>query len=405
MTKRRASGSMPSTTANQNIPSPHHVGVEQWQSTHPFGGLCMCRGQSDLDIPTRSTPQSHTEHYEDIGNLNMSKPEPLTLAEQLSFKPQSNSNEFETVHPPSRMGNPSNIAYGGYALAVGCKAAYLSVPTSHHLYSMLGHYVAPAYADRPLRAKVRTIRQTRTFATRQVEVSQVRDDGEERVCLIAMTDFQVQEPATLVEFSRPPAMKYTHHGAVARQHLVFDKLLRDGKITRQMLDLHSNTFGIMNHIFDQRPCPESIFAQNLFGIAKHLPHTQDNMPLTSRTTADWFRCYETMPTPADHIANLAFLIDGAVAFLALSFSHLWFDDVSAVSSLDFALRLFKTGDKVDLGQWHLREMQTRVGAEGRAFGESWIWDEQGRAVASMSQQSIVRPPPPPEKGNKEKEKL
>ncbi|KAH3976020.1 hypothetical protein HBI56_099110 [Parastagonospora nodorum] len=321
----------------------------------------------------------------------MSKPSSLTLTEQLAFKPQSNSNEFETVHPPSPMGNPLRIAYGGYALAMGCKAAYLSVPAGYHIYSMLGHFLGPASADHPLRAKVRTIRQTRTFATRQVEVSQKRD-GEERVLFIAIADFQVREPASLLEFSKQPSMEYTHHQNLPRQQEVFQKLLQDGKITKQMLDGHEKTFGLMNDIFDQRPCPEAIFSQNLFGIAKSLPHTQDHLPVTERTTADWFRCTETMPEPVDHISNLAFLIDGAIAFLALSFSHLWFEDVAACSSLDFALRFFKSGDQVDLGAWHLREMKTNVAAEGRAFGESWIWDEQGRAVASMSQQSILRPP-------------
>jgi acyl-CoA thioesterase II len=310
----------------------------------------------------------------------MSQPKPLTLTEQLALKPQSNSNEFETIHPPLPMGNPLNIAYGGYALAMACRSAYMSVPTGYHLYSMLGHFLGPAFADRPLRAKVRTIRQTRTFATRQVEVSQRRDDGGERVCLVAIADFQVQEPATLLEFSKPPSMEYTHHQGLPQQQDVYQKLLEDGKITKKMLDAHTKTFGLMNDTFDQRPCPESIFSQNLFGIAKSLPHTQDHLPVTDRTTSDWVRCYETMPTPTDHMSNLTFLIDGAIAFLALSFNHLW-----------FALRFFKSGDQVDLGQWHLRELKTKVGAEGRAFGESWIWDEQGRAVASMSQQSILRP--------------
>jgi acyl-CoA thioesterase II len=323
----------------------------------------------------------------------MSQPKGLTLAEQLAFKPQTTNNEFETIHPPQKMGNPLNIAYGGYALAVACKAAYLSVPTGYHLYSMLGHYLGPAYADRPLRAKVRTIRQTRTFATRQIEVSQKRDDGEERVCLIAINDFQVQEPATLVEFSRPPSMEYTHYQGLPRQQDVYKKLLTDGKITQFQLGAHQKTFGIMNDIFDQRPCPESIFAQTLFGIAKELPHTQDHLPVTSRTTADWFRCKNFLTTPSDNLSHLTFLIDGAIAFLALSFSNLWFEDVSACSSLDFALRFFQSGDQVDLGEWHLREMQTRVGSEGRAFGESWVWDERGKAVACMSQQSIVRPRP------------
>jgi acyl-CoA thioesterase II len=318
---------------------------------------------------------------------------PMSLSEQLAFKPQSNDNEFESVHPPQQMGNPLNIAYGGYALAIACKAAYLSIPSGYHLYSMLGHYLGPAYADRPLHAKVRTIRQTRTFATRQVEVSQRTDEGKERVCLIAITDFQVNEPATLLEFSKPPSKTYTHYKDLPTQKQVFQNLFDNGKISQKLLTAHTKTFGLMETNFDQRPCPESIFAQNLFGLAKTLPTTQDDLPLTSRSTADWFRCRDPKSTSADDMVNLAFLIDGAIAFLPLSFNHMWFDDVAACSSLEFALRVFRSGDDVDLGQWHLRELSTKVGSEGRAYGESWVWDEAGRAVACMSQQSILRPPP------------
>ena len=320
----------------------------------------------------------------------MSQPKPMTFTEQLAFKPQgANNNEFECIHPPRKMGNPSNIAYGGYALATASKAACLSVPAGYHLYSMLGHYLGPAYIDRPLRANVRTIRQTRTFATRQVEVSQKRDDGEERVCLIAIADFQVKEPA-LLEFSKPPSKSYSHYKDLPTQDQVHQKLLNEGKISQKLLDAHNKTFSLLPPIFDMRPCPEGILSQNLLGMAKSLPTTQDDLPLASRTSADWMRCRETLHTPADHLANLAFLIDGAISFLPLSFSKMWFEDAGAVSSLDFALRVF---GEVDMEKWHLRELSVRVGSEGRTYGESWIWDEDGRAVACMSQQSILRPPP------------
>jgi acyl-CoA thioesterase II len=322
----------------------------------------------------------------------MAKPaaKSLSFIEQLSLKPLS-KDVYETLHHPSKMGNPANIAYGGYALATACKCAYLSVPSGYHLYSMLGHYLGPAYADRPLRANVRTIRQTRTFATRQVEVSQKRDDGEDRVCLVAIADFHIKEPASLLEFSKPPSMQYSHYANLPSQQEVHQKLLDDGKITQAMLDAHAKTFGLLRHLYDQRPCPETVFPQNLFGMAKDLPTTQDHLPTTSKTNADWFRCIEPLPTPIDNMTNLTFLIDGAIAFLPLSFNHLWFDDMGACSSLDFALRFFKSGDEVDVEKWHLREMKTSVGSEARSYGEAWVWDENGRAVACMSQQSILRP--------------
>ncbi|KAH7383334.1 thioesterase-like superfamily-domain-containing protein [Pyrenochaeta sp. MPI-SDFR-AT-0127] len=320
----------------------------------------------------------------------------LAFTEQFSLKELS-KNEFETVYRPQRMGNPLNIAYGGYALGTACKSACLSVPEGYHLYSMLGNYLGPSYTDRALRASVRVIRQTRTFATRQVEVSQIRDDGEKRVCLIAIADFQVKEKAVLLDYSRTPSESYPNWKDCPTQEEAFQKLLGEGKITQPLLDAHSKSFNLMPNIFDQRAVPSGIFAQNLLGMAKHLPHSQDDRPLPKRTTADWFRCKQSLSSTADQITNLAFLIDGAIAFAPLSFNHLFFDDVAAVSSLDFALRIFQNGKEdaveggLDLNKWHLREMSTTAASEGRSYGESWVWDEQGRAVACMSQQSILRP--------------
>ena len=321
--------------------------------------------------------------------LEMAQSKPKGFLESLALN-ELEKDEFETVHPPQRMGNPLNIAYGGYALAAACKAACLSVPKGYHLYSMLGNYLSPAFTDRPLRASILAIRHTRTFATRQVEVSQKQSDGKLRVCLLAVADFQVKEKGTLLEYSRSPSKKYSHYKAVPTQQEAYQKLLDQGKISKQLLDTHSKAFSVVHNIYDIRPCPEGIFAHNLYGMAKSLPTMQDSLLFTSRTTADWFRCQEPLSAAVGHVANLTFFSDTEISFAPLSFSHLWFDDCGECSSLDFALRFFRNADAVDVNQWHLRELKTSVGSEGRTYSESWIWDEEGRAVACMSQQSILR---------------
>jgi acyl-CoA thioesterase len=53
------------------------------------------------------------------------------------------------------------------------------------------------------------------------------------------------------------------------------------------------------------------------------------------------------------------------------------------------LRIF--ANEVDVNGWLLRELRAPVADQGRSFGEAWIWDEEGKAVACMSQQSILRP--------------
>lgn len=316
----------------------------------------------------------------------MATPFPKPFTEQLAFK-KLDDNTWETIHPPQQMGNALPIAYGGYALAVACKAACLSVPSDYHIYSFMGNYLGPASTDRPLRATTRTIRQTRTFATRHVEVSQKQENGELRVCLFATVDFQVKEKGSMFEYARPPSMKYTHHAGLPSTLELAHKHLAEGRVDQKTHDAFAKAFSVSASLFNVHPCPEGIFAQNLSGIAKSLPHTQDALPLTSRTSADWFRSSTPLPTAVDQIAALTFYADGALSFCPLSFSHLYLDDSAACSSLDFALRFF---GHVDVEKWCLREIQTRAGSGGRTFSEAWIWDEEGRAVACMSQQSIMR---------------
>ncbi|KAJ4991958.1 acyl-thioesterase ii [Stagonosporopsis vannaccii] len=319
-----------------------------------------------------------------VDNKYGSASKPFT--EQLAFK-QLGENLWSTLHPPQRMANALPIAYGGYALAVACKAACLSVPDGYQIYSFMGNYLGPATIDRPLLATTRTVRQTRTFATRHVEVSQKLDNGDVRVCLFATADFQAKEKGSMFEYSRSPSKTYSHHAGLPSTIGTAANLLAAGKISKDQYDAFAKTFALGASLFHVHPCPEGVFAQNLTGLAKNLPHSQDDLPLASRSSADWFRSSSPLLTPIDHLAALAFYTDGGLSFCPLSFSHLYLEDSAACSSLDFSLRFF--GD-IDMEKWQLREISTHAGSGGRTYSECWVWDEQGKAVACMSQQSIMR---------------
>jgi len=285
------------------------------------------------------------------------------------------------------MGNAFPIAYGGYALAVACKAACLSAPDGYQIYSFMGNFLRAAGIDRPFLATVRTIRQTRTFATRHVEVSQKLDNGDVQICLFATADFQAKEQGSMFEYSRQPSKAYSSHAGLPNTLEKAADLLATGKVSKAEHDAYISGFAVNAMLFEIRPCPEGILGQNLNGFAKHLPHTQDALPLASRTSADWFRSSSPVTLPVDHLAALSFYCDGALSFCPLGFSHLYLEDSAACSSLDFAMRFF---GEVDMERWSLREISTNAGSGGRTFSECWIWDEQGKAVATMSQQGIIR---------------
>lgn len=138
-------------------------------------------------------------------------------------------------------------------------------------------------------------------------------------------------------------------------------------------------------------CTAGVSGQNLMGLAKDLKTTQEDRAITDRTSAEWVRMRMKLATEAENCGALAFLMDGALSFLPLNLDHKDFADVSACSTLDFALRVMRPG--IDMREWHLRERKTIAAAVGRSYAESRLWNEQGDMICVMTQSCIVRPAP------------
>ncbi|KAK7740820.1 hypothetical protein SLS62_011005 [Diatrype stigma] len=384
---------------------------------------------------------------------------PITIADQVGVElvessPGKEEGEFTftSTSLPIRMGNRLPIAYGGCAISVAVHAAArAAVPeATHRLYSVVGHFLGPATTDQPFRCSVTRTRDTRSFATRRVRVSQLQPqrrkdvaggsggDGEpklqERVCLELIADFHVVEDA-LMTFSAAPSRPYaapptttttTQSSPAAtcptRQELEAE-LTRAGHLSdaaRETPREFATMFDGHDRYFEMRFCREGMSGQNL-GWARHVPTDQDALPLTARSSAEWYRARPaatTLPdtssrnnsssgageeqeqrqgralrTHGEHCAALAFLMDGGLAFLPLVHGHRGFADAGAASSLDFALRIL-TPD-VDMRRWHVRDRVAHAAGAGRSYGEGRLFDEGGRLVASMTQQGILRPAPAP----------
>lgn len=97
-----------------------------------------------------------------------------TLQEQLAVE-EISTGHYVSRLPPEKMANVANIAYGGCTVGVAIAAACQTVKPGYHLYTAMGNYLGPALTDRKLFIHVQSVRDTRTFATRQVLVSQKRD--------------------------------------------------------------------------------------------------------------------------------------------------------------------------------------------------------------------------------------
>ncbi|KAJ0108220.1 hypothetical protein J7T55_000185 [Diaporthe amygdali] len=312
-----------------------------------------------------------------------------SLADQLAIE-QTGPGQFISKELPQRMGNAMPIAYGGCTAGIATRAACATVPESFSLYSLVGHFLGPASTTEKLACTVHTTRNTKTFTTRRVVVSQQRPDGQVRTCLELLADFQVEEPA-LMAYSAPPTIPFKgpHESPTAKQ--LAEKAVAQGLASSDIVEKNGIMFSMMENFFETRTCAEGMTGQNVVGLLRTLPTDQDDLPLTERSSGDWAKTKEPLTSAGEKAAVLSFLMDGGLSFLPLWHEHLWFDDAGACSTLDFALRLF-TPD-VDLSNWHLRERKTIAAGYGRTYSEGRLWDEQRNLVACMTQQCILRPKP------------
>ncbi|KAF5022520.1 hypothetical protein F66182_5422 [Fusarium sp. NRRL 66182] len=309
-----------------------------------------------------------------------------TLADQVAVE-KLGEGEYVARSFPFPMGNTKPIAYGGCALGVAVNAACLTAPPNMSLYSVLGHFHGPASIDNKFYCSVANTRDTRSFATRRVQVKQKTPDGQFRVRLELLADFHVKEPSDFV-YSEPPRSPWPRPQDCPDLEGLVDGFLQDGMIGNRQSKMLIKEYGAMSHLFEVRQCTGGVSAQNLSGALKDVVTTQDGRSITDKISAEWQRSVKPLPSQPDHMGALAFAMDSGLSFLPLSHNHMWFDDAAACSTLDFALRIFVPEVKVD--EWHVKERRTLRAGSGRTFSESKLWDEHGNLVASNTQQCIMR---------------
>lgn len=279
----------------------------------------------------------------------------MVLKDQIAVKPVKD--HYVSVLPPTRMGDLANWAYGGNILAVAVSAAYATITLGHHLYSICGHFVRPASPSYKLICRVERIRDTRTFQTRHLRLYQNRPSGEQ-LCLIATADFHIEESAELVNYSaRPREWTYPAGGETKTQ-------------STSEPGLYRNIDPFMQVRVQTQPSNKGKDVPNII-------------------SAERFRINGPLPTEADQIAALSFYMDRGLAYIPANHAGRSLFDASACATLDFALRL--ASHRFDLGDWHTSEKRTCRAGGARALSEGRVFGGDGRLLASMTQETILRP--------------
>ncbi|KAL4739856.1 Thioesterase/thiol ester dehydrase-isomerase [Aspergillus similis] len=280
----------------------------------------------------------------------------ITLKDQIAVE-SVDTDCYRSVLPPIRMGDLADWAYGGNILAIAVQAAYATVTTGQHLYSISGYFVRPASTSEKLICRVERVRDTRTFQTRQLRVVQSGRKSEQ-LCLIATADFHIDEPDEMVNYSSRPQLRVPTTPAAE---------------TETENTPEPGLYRILNMLMDVRPHQGD----------------QNGKDVSDIVSAERFRLHEALYTEADRIAALAFYMDRGLAYIPANHSGYSLSQASVCATLDFALRVLT--HRVYLQDWHVSERQTCGAENARALGEGRVFTRDGRLLASMTQTTILRP--------------
>ncbi|MFJ4174309.1 acyl-CoA thioesterase [Microbacterium sp. NPDC089696] len=256
---------------------------------------------------------------------------------------------------------PSGRIYGGQVLAQSLLAAERTLPEDRAVHSMHGYFLRPGDAAQGITIAVDRIHDGRSFSTRR---SQAYQNGVPIFSMIA--SFQDEGPG--VEHSTPMP-----DGVPDPESLLPDEKRVDG--------LPPGTASMLtDRAADVRHVESPLF----------FPSDDDRVP----HQGVWMRMRAPLPDdPRIHRAALAYLSDMTIQESILrAHGVFWALPGLKVASLDHAMWWHRPA-RVD--EWLLYVQESPNARGGRGLAQGRIYTRDGRLVASVAQEIMVRVPETP----------
>ncbi len=266
------------------------------------------------------------------------------------------------AEPDSLVGDslqvPTGRVFGGQVLAQALLAGARTVDAGRLPHSMHGYFLREGDLRQPITFDVERLHDGRSFSARRIHARQ--DDGP---ILTLVASFQVDQPG--IEYAeRPPSgVPGPDEVESARDHLAAVE--------------HPVARFWTESAFDVRHVGGSIYLR----------------PDDERTGRQlvWLRTQGPVPDdPLLHRALLAYACDQVMLEPVLRHAGLsWSSRGLSIASLDHAMWWHRDA-RVD--DWLLFVQSSPSGQGGRGLGAARVFDRQGRLVASMAQEGMVRVP-------------
>lgn len=248
--------------------------------------------------------------------------------------------------------------YGGQVLAQSVVAASRTVEEDRPIHSMHGYFILPGDLKAPVVYFVDRLRDGGSFTTRRVTGIQ----HGRAIFTMSASFHRVEEgPEHQVPMPDVPGP---------------DGLASELEIIRAMADrIPERLRGVLtqDRPLDIRPVdPVDPFEPRVREPVRHI----------------WVRALGTVDAPLHHRAILAYASDHGLLGAALQPHGItWRRNDVMVASLDHAIWFHRP---VDVNEWLLYTMESPVTAGARGFGRGTFYTRDGRLVASVAQEGLVR---------------
>jgi acyl-CoA thioesterase-2 len=253
---------------------------------------------------------------------------------------------------------PLGRVYGGQVLAQSIVAAERTIPDDRAVHSMHGYFLRPGDATKGITFSVDRIHDGRSFSTRRTQAFQ---DGVPIFSMIA--SFQVADPGIAHQTEMPAGVPGPDELPDLEDHLAGLHPMSKRLFTDRPVDL--------------RHVPSPIY---LTVDGEHVPNQ-----------AVWMRVRRQIPDDQRiHRAALAYLSDLTIQESILrAHGVAWATPGLKVASLDHAMWWHRPG-RVDEWMLYVQESPSARGGRGLATGR--IYTRDGRLLASVAQEIMVRVP-------------
>ncbi len=301
----------------------------------------------------------------------MSEPTPENLVEGLVHLLTVEKRASDIYRGNPQQGGMGRV-FGGQVLAQALQAAQASVPGAKTAHSLHAYFLRGGVEGPPIEYRIERDFDGRSFSNRRVVAAQEGEDGTSVPILNLTASFQVPESGL------------EHLDAPMPDVAPPEDLRTDMDARRAMMDTIGDKLSEAQRAFMMRPRPIEMRTVDRL----HWMNTQPKEPHAH----SWFRTCAPITGSADtpdlHRAIITYASDYTLlGTSALPHGLSWMRGELVGASLDHAI-WFHSQARAD--EWLLYVTDSPWSGGGRGFNRGRIFTREGRLVASVAQEGMMR---------------